>query len=164
LCVKDTKASVHGALATSSPRFDRRERLKLCELVKRCGKYPENASRCLHLISQLNVNINEVMCSNGFTIFHFACISGSYELLAALLPSADLSITTFHGDSPLYLAACAASWFETCLGWASSCGILVLVFLTNVFGRTRFKINSTIYMYYTLYLYITLKQFVFKKY
>jgi hypothetical protein len=92
--------------------------------VKRCGKYPENVSRCLRFITQLNLNINEVMCSNGFTIFHFACISGSYELLAALLPSADLSVTTFHGDSPLYLAACAASWFETCLGWASSCGIL----------------------------------------
>jgi hypothetical protein len=93
-------------------RPDRRLHIRLCELAKQAWKRPQNVGVCLSLIRELRVNINEVVCANGFTLFHFACISGSYELLAALLPAADLSLTTAHGDSPLYLAASAAAWLE----------------------------------------------------
>jgi hypothetical protein len=86
---------------------------------------------CLNLIRKLNVDINEVICSNGFTLFHFACISGSYELLVALLPTANLAINTYNGDSPLFLAACAASWFETHLGCGPGYGILSVSWLIN---------------------------------
>ena len=99
--------------ALPSRRLDRELRIKLCEWAKRSWKHPENVGLCLSLSRELRVDLNEVMCANGLTLFHFACISGSYELLAALLPAANLAILTFHGDSPFYLAACAASWLET---------------------------------------------------
>ena len=55
------------------------------------------------------MDINRRVLDGSYSVFHCACLSCSLELVRALLPLADLQLTTARGDSALYLAVYAAA-------------------------------------------------------
>ena len=83
--------------------------LEACAKAKEAGKHPSYVTLVLNLVHHYNLDINQPVLANSFTIFHCSCLSGSLELVSSLSPMADIHHLTDHGDSPLYLAVYAAA-------------------------------------------------------
>ena len=83
--------------------------LEACTKAKEAGKHPSYTSLVLSLVHHYNLDVNEPVLSNSFSIFHCSCLSGSLELVSSLSPLANIHRLTEHGDSPLYLAVYAAA-------------------------------------------------------
>ena len=83
--------------------------LEACTKAKEAGKPPSCTSLVLSLVHHYNLDVNEPVLSNSFSIFHCSCLSGSLELVSSLSPLANIHRLTEHGDSPLYLAVYAAA-------------------------------------------------------
>jgi hypothetical protein len=94
---------------SSSKKLISHLQLEACTKAKEAGKHPSYTSLVLSLIHHYNLDVNEPVLANSFTIFHCACLSGSLELVSSLSPMADIHRLTDHGDSPLYLAVYAAA-------------------------------------------------------
>ena len=61
------------------------------------------------MVRNCSLDINRRVLDGSYSVFHCACLSCSLELVRALLPLADLQLTTARGDSALYLAVYAAA-------------------------------------------------------
>ena len=84
--------------------------LEACSKAKEAGKHPSyTTSLVLNLVHHYNLDVNQPMLSNRFSIFHCSCLSGSLELVSSLSPLANINSITNYGDSPLYLAVYAAA-------------------------------------------------------
>lgn len=82
--------------------------LEACVKAKGAGEHPSYVTLVLNLVHHYNLDINQPVMADGFTIFHCSCLSGSLELVSSLSPMADIHLPTDRGDSPLYLAVCTA--------------------------------------------------------
>jgi len=89
-------------------KFVSQLQLEACSKAKEAGKHPSYVALVLNLVHHYNLDINQPVLANSFTIFHCSCLSGSLELVSSLSPMADIHHLTDHGDSPLYLAVYAA--------------------------------------------------------
>ena len=83
--------------------------LEVCTKAKEAGNHPSYIPLVLNLIHHYNLDVNNPVLADSFTIFHCACLSGTLELVSSLSPMADMHCLTDHGDSPLYLAVYAAA-------------------------------------------------------
>ena len=101
---KSTKQSV----TNNEKKFVSQLKLEACAKAKEAGKHPSYVTLVLNLVHHYNLDINQPVLANSFTIFHCSCLSGSLELVSSLSPMADIHHLTDHGDSPLYLAVYAA--------------------------------------------------------
>ena len=103
------KAAMARHSVSSSKKLVSHLQLEACTKAKEAGKHPSYTSLVLSLIHHYNLDVNDPVLANSFTIFHCACLSGSLELVSSLSPIADIHRLTDHGDSPLYLAVYAAA-------------------------------------------------------
>ena len=78
--------------------------VEVCSKAKDAGKHPSYVSLCLSLVHHYSLDVNCPVLTNGLTIFHCSCLSGSLELVSSLAPLADLTRVTDRGESALYLA------------------------------------------------------------
>ena len=82
---------------------------EVCCKAKEAGKHPSYTDLVLSLVHNYSLDINRRVVDSSYSVFHCACLSCSLELVRALLPLADLQLTTARGDSALYLAVYAAA-------------------------------------------------------
>ena len=82
---------------------------EVCCKAKEAGKHPSYTDLVLSLVHNYSLDINRRVLDGSYSVFHCACLSCSLELVRALLPLADLQLTTARGDSALYLAVYAAA-------------------------------------------------------
>ena len=94
--------------ADFNKKFLSQLQLEACAKAKEAGKHPSYVTLVLNLVHHYNLDVNQPVLANSFTIFHCSCLSGSLELVSSLSPIADIHHLTDHGDSPLYLAVYAA--------------------------------------------------------
>ena len=83
-----------------------------CCKAREAGRNPSYGQLCLSLVHHYSLDINDPVLADGMTIFHCACLSGSWELVSALLPLADLDVVTELGESGLHLAVQTAGGLE----------------------------------------------------
>jgi len=80
-----------------------------CCKAREAGRNPSYGQLCISLVHHYSLDINDPVLADGMTIFHCACLSGSWELVSALLPLADLEVVTELGESGLHLAVQTAA-------------------------------------------------------
>ena len=62
---------------SSSKKLISHLQLEACTKAKEAGKHPSYTSLVLSLIHHYNLDVNDPVLANSFTIFHCACLSGS---------------------------------------------------------------------------------------
>ena len=102
-------STLQSVSAASSKKLLSHLQLEACTKAKEAGKHPSYTSLVLSLVHHYNLDVNQPVLSNSFSIFHCSCLSGSLELVSSLSHMADINCLTDHGDSPLYLAVYAAA-------------------------------------------------------
>jgi len=119
---------VRNSSRSETPSLIRGLEIEACSKAKEAGKHPSYSKLVLTLVYHYGLNINLPVLSNGLSIFHCSCLSGSLKLVSALAPLANIHQTTQHGDSPLYLAVYAAG-YRARTGAGSQAGLEVVEFL-----------------------------------
>ena len=69
---------------SSSKKLISQLQLEACTKAKEAGKHPSYTSLVLSLIHHYNLDVNEPVLANSFTIFHCGSLSGSLEMVSSL--------------------------------------------------------------------------------
>jgi len=96
------------SIASPNKKLLSQLQLEACSKAKEAGEHPSYVTLVLNLVHHYNLDINQPVMDDGFSIFHCSCLSGSLELVSSLSPMADIHLPTDQGDSPLYLAVYSA--------------------------------------------------------